>query len=126
MAQTAIDNISFPKRNTKFKLEDFFQTEVDEFHYGDFLFLSAKKIKTKSNDKLLDKVESYDEYGWVISTWSYTRKYFYKIFVCQFRPKGWGNAQKIKSLLAELNGCDDFAINNSIADFIDWMEFDSN
>ena len=126
MAQTAIDNISFPKRNTKFKLEDFFQTEVDEFHYGDFLFLSAKKVKVKSNDKLLDKIKIIDEYGWVISTWSYDRRYYFKIFVCQFNNIAYANEYHIRRSLAELNGCDEYAINNSIAEFLDWMEFDSN
>ncbi|MFY8160229.1 MAG: hypothetical protein ACOVNU_02785 [Candidatus Kapaibacteriota bacterium] len=123
MAQeTTSSNVTFPKRNTKFRLEDFFQTEVDEFYKGDFLFLSAKKVKTKSNDKLLDKLKFFDEYGWVISTWSYTRKYYYKIFVCQFKQKGWENEYRIRWSLAELNGCDDYSINTSIAEFLDWMQ----
>lgn len=120
--ETTISNVTFPKRNTKFRLEDFYQSKVDEFHNGDFLFLSAKKIKTKSNDKLLDKVKIIDEYGWVISTWSYNNKYYFKIFVCQFNNKGWENEFRIRRLLAELNGCDEYAINKSIAEFLDWMQ----
>lgn len=62
--------LGFPKRNTRFKLEDFFQVSVDDFHSGDFLFLSAKKVRTKSDERLLEEVDYFDEYGWVISTWS--------------------------------------------------------
>jgi hypothetical protein len=118
----ALGAVTFPKRNTRFKLDDFFQVKVDDFHSGEFLFLSAKKVKTKSDAKLLDEVESFDEYGWIISTWCYNFKYYYKIFVCQYRQKAWKNHYHIESMLAGLNGCDGYAVNNTIEEFTEWME----
>lgn len=115
--------ISFPKRNTRFKLEDFFQVQVDVFYSGEFLFLSAKKVRTKSDKELLDELESFDEYGWVISTWCYNYKCYHKIFVCQYRQKAWKNHYRIENMLAVLNGCDIYAGNNNINAFIEWMEF---
>ncbi len=120
-AKPILETFNFPKRNTRFKLEDFFQVEVDDFHSGYFLFLSAKKVKTRGSEKLLSEVESFDEYGWIISTWSYDYKFYYKIFVCQYRQKAWKNHYHIESLLAELNGCDGYSVNNSIEEFVEWM-----
>lgn len=114
--------VTFPKRNTKFKLQDFFQVEVDDFNNGNFLFLSAKKVKTKSNEKLREEVESFDEYGWLISTWCYDCKYYYKIFVCGYKPKAWKNNYHIRGLLSDLNAGDGYAVHDTIEDFIEWME----
>lgn len=122
IANAVLGAVTFPKRNTRFKLDDFFQVEVDDFHSGKFLFLSAKKVKTKSDEKLLDEVESFDEYGWVISTWCYDCKYYYKIFVCQYRQKAWKNHYHIESMLAGLNGCDGYAVNSPIEEFVEWMD----
>ena len=113
---------TFPKRNTRFKLEDFFQVEVDDFNNGYFLFLSAKKVKTKSDEKLMEDVESFDEYGWVISTWCYSCKYYYKIFVCNYKSKPWHNNYHIRSHLSAINGCDGFTATETIEEFISWMD----
>ena len=121
LSNTVLGAVAFPKRNTRFKLEDFFQVAVDDFHSGEFLFLSVKKVKTKSDEKLLDEVESFDEYGWVISTWCYDCKYYYKIFVCQYRQKPWKNHYHIEGMLANLNGCDSNS-NIPISDFVEWMD----
>jgi len=121
-AKPILGALTFPKRNTKFKLQDFFQVEVDDFHSGEFLFLSAKKVKTKHNEKLLQDVDSFDEYGWIISTWCYDCKYYYKIFICQYQQKDWKNNYHIESLLAELNGCDGYSVNDNITEFVQWMD----
>lgn len=113
---------SLPKRNTRFILDDFFQVSVDEFHRGTFLFLSAKKVKTKFNNKLLEDVESFDEYGWVISTYCYDYKSYHKIFVCEYKQKPWKNHYHIEALLSSLNCCHGYAVNNSIEEFFDWMK----
>ena len=112
----------FPKRNTRFELEDFFQIAVDDFHSGEFLFLSAKKVKTESNKNLIDLVESFDEYGWVISTWCYNLKCYLRIFVCEYKQKMWKNSFHIESILAQLNGCNGYAVNSSIEEFVEWMK----
>jgi hypothetical protein len=117
--------VLFPKRNTRFKLSDFFQTKVDDFEDGRFLFLSAKKVRTKTTKNLLGKIQSYDEYGWIISTYCYNAKYYYKIFVCDYRQKAWKNHYHIESELAAINGCDGYAVKNSIEEFIDWMDFEA-
>jgi hypothetical protein len=114
----------FPKRNTKFKVESFFQVSVDDFHDGEFLFLSAKKVNTKTDEKLLNEIESVDEYGWVISTWCYDCKYYYKIFVCEYKQRAWKNHYHIESKLASLNGCDGYSLNITIDEFIEWMEIE--
>jgi hypothetical protein len=112
----------FPKRNTRFKLEDFFQVEVDEFNHGNFLFLSAKKVKVILNDKLLEEIESIDEDGWVISTYCYDTKFHYKIFICDYKARAWRNNYNIRSLISLLNCCDGFSVHSPIQDFIEWME----
>ena len=117
-----LDAVTFPKRNTKFKLADFFQVEVDEFHQGVFLFLSAKKVKTTTDSKLFENIEFVDEYGWVISTYCYSSNYYYKIFICQYRAKPWHNNYHIRSYLAGINGCDGYTVVDTIEDFVDWME----
>jgi len=111
-----------PKRNTRFELEDFSQTAVDDFQDGEFLFLSAKKVKTESNEELIDLVESFDEYGWIISTWCYTDKCYLRIFVCEYKQKMWRNHYQIEEILAQLNRCNGYAVNNTIEEFVEWMK----
>ena len=48
VAKPMLGAVTFPKRNTRFRLEDFFQVEVDDFHSGEFLFLRAKQTKTRN------------------------------------------------------------------------------
>ena len=42
--ETKEDKKDFPKRYTKYTMEDYFQTDVDDFDSGSFLFLSAKEV----------------------------------------------------------------------------------
>ena len=84
--------------------------------------MSAKKVKTESNKKLIDLVESFDEYGWTISTWCYTDKCYLRIFVCEYKQKMWKNSYHIESILAQLNGCNGYAVNNTIEEFVEWMK----
>jgi len=114
--------LEFPKRNTIFKLEDFFQVDVDDFHRGTFLFLSVKQVKTKSDEKLLEYIDGFDEYGWIISTYNYDLKCYYKIFVCKYTQKAWKNHYRIEGMLSGLNGCNGSAGNITIKEFIEWME----
>ena len=97
-------------------------TAVDDFQDGEFLFLSAKKVKTESDEELIDLVESFDEYGWIISTWCYTDKCYLRIFVCEHTEKMWKNSYQIRLILAKLNGCSGYAINDSIEGFVEWMK----
>lgn len=112
---------TLPKRNTKFKLEDYFQIDVDDFHNGNFLFLSAQKVKTKINEDLTNRIESYDEYGWIISTYCYDYSIYHKIFICEHKLNPWQNHYHAEMELACANNCDGYAVNNSLSDFIEWM-----
>ena len=57
-----------------------------------------------------------------VRTWCYDCKYYYKIFVCQYRQKAWKNHYHIESMLAGLNGCDGYAVNSTIEEFAEWVE----
>jgi hypothetical protein len=114
--------VTFPNRNTKFSLEDFYQVEVDDFRHGHFLFLSATKVKIRTDAVLFQDVESVDEYGWIVSTYSYTVHYYEKILLCNFKAIPWHNHYKIRGRLASLNGCDGYAIENTTEEFIEWMK----
>jgi len=114
------NKLEFPKRNTKFRLSDYYQTDVDEFHDGDFLFLSAKITEVKSTPKLWEMIESHNELGWIVSTYSYTNKSYEKIFICGHKPKPWKNHYHIQAELAEANGCYGYSINDNIQGFMDW------
>lgn len=113
---------NLPKRFDRFILSDFFQTEVDEFHDGHFLFLSAKEVKLKINEKLSEMIDYNSEKGFIISTYCYSTKQYHKIFVFDCKQKGWQNNYDIRCLLATLNGCDENAVQSDIKDFIEWME----
>lgn len=113
---------NFPKKNTRFKLQDFFQTEVDEFHDGEFLFLSAKEKYVKTDRYLQDKTKNVDNKGWVISTYCYTNKSYHKILVCKYKPMPWENHYHIETQLAGVNGCDGYSVNDTIEEFISWMK----
>lgn len=119
-AEQILEGKTWPKRNTKFTLEDFFQTDVDEFHSGDFLFLSAKDIELKTSDKLFEMVESVDERGWIISTYCYTTKAYTKILLFGCRAKAWQNGYHIRYEIAFINNAD-YAFKEDCNDFIDWM-----
>ena len=100
-----INGIDFPPRNTKFKLEDFFQTDVDDFEDGYFKFISADIIKVKTNKRTWEDCELVDKYGWKIKTYCYTAKYYYSILICSYSPKPWHNGYTIKRNLAFKDIC---------------------
>ncbi len=107
-------------------MDDFFQTEVDEFHNGLFLFLSAKEVNIKVDRDVLEKIENYESKGWIVSTYCYTAKLYYKILVCDYQPKPWQNHYHIEAVLSESNGCYGYAIKSSIEEFIEWMQITDN
>jgi len=122
-ANIVLCDVVFPKRNTRFRLSDFFQIDVDDFHSGNFLFLSAKKVKTNTDSDLMNDIHSCDEFGWVISTYCYDYKMFYKIFICEYLQMAWKNHYHIEVSLSALNKCDGYSANNTIHDFVEWMDF---
>ena len=112
---------NLPKRFEKFVLDDFFQLDVDEFENGYFLFLSVKKVKPKLNEKVTKMIDRIDDTGFIISTYCYCWKSYYKIFVCDYMQKPWQNEFHIRDMLATLNGCHGFAVQSDMVDFTDWM-----
>jgi len=116
--------LEFPKRNTKFKLESFFQLDVDEFEHGYFLFLSAKQVYIKTNKYLLEKTKNVDNKGYIISTYCYNNKSYHKILICEYKQMPWENHYHIESHLAGANGCDCFAVNETIEEFLTWIEIE--
>ena len=117
------DIIIFPKHNTRFKLDDFFQVEVDSFHSGEFLFLSAKKVKTIISDSIINDIKTFDEYGWIINTYCYNFKSYFKIFVCPYDTNGYVNNYEIRAIFAMENDCDGYSVNSPIEEFLEWMDF---
>lgn len=114
--------LEFPKKNTKFRIESFFQLDVDEFEDGNFLFLSAKEVYIKTDKYIKDKTKNVDNKGWIISTYCYTNKWYHKILVCEYKQMPWENHYHIESALAGVNGCDCFAVNETIEEFLTWIE----
>lgn len=117
------NKLEFPKKNTRFKIESFFQLDVDEFEHGIFLFLSAKEVYIETNKYLKDKTKNIDNKGHIISTYNYTNKSYHKILICEFTSMPWENHYHIESNLANANGCDGYSVNESIEQFLTWMDF---
>ena len=117
-----LGRVQFPARNTKFKLEDFFQTDVDDFKDGYFMFISADIVKIKRNKHIWKDCESVDKYGWVIKTYSYTYKRYWNILICNYKPIPWHNHYHIEGNIASANGCDGYCLTGDINDFIEWMD----
>lgn len=114
--------IEFPNRNTKFLLRDFFQTDVDDFHDGKFLFIAAKEINVEKNTYLIDKTKWIANKGWVISVYCYTDSNYIKILVCDYESMPWENHYRIEDNLCVANKCDDYG-TSKIEDFLEWMEY---
>lgn len=110
--------MDFPKKYTKFRIEDFFQTDVDEFYSGDFMFLSYKKIAIRGSKFILDNVKNWDEYGHVISVYSYTNKRYFKILVMEYNQKAWKNHYHIEMEFAQQNNAEYF-FHSSIEEFLE-------
>lgn len=111
--------LDFPAKYDKFSLSDFFQTDVDEFHSGDFILLSIKQVKMKGNEKLSEMVESLADMGWMASTYCYTHSRYLKILVGEYVPKPWKNHYHIEGNIASENGADHF-IHGTIEGFKEW------
>lgn len=118
------NKLQFPKKNEKFKIENFFQLEVDEFEDGKFLFISAKEVYIKTNKYLQDKTESVNNKGYIVSTYCYNNKSYHKILVCKYKSMPWENHYHIESQLASANRCDCFAINETIEEFLSWIDYE--
>lgn len=114
----------FPARNTKFKIGDFFQVEVDDFIDGDFLFISADIIKIKRNKHIWEDCEAVDKYGWKIKTYCYTYKRYWDILICNYKSKPWHNHYHIEGNIAAANRCDGYCLTGDVQDFIEWMQFE--
>lgn len=119
-----LGTIQFPKRNTRFTIEDFFQIEVDNFRDGIFMFISADIVKIKWNKHLTENCDSIDKYGWKIQTYCYTYKMYYNILICNYKQKPWKNHYNIESNIAHANKCDGFSVEGDINDFIEWMKIE--
>lgn len=118
-----LGTVNFPARNTKFRLEDFFQTDVDDFRSGDFMFISADIVKIKCNKHIWKDCEAVDKFGWVIKTYCYTYKTYWNILICNYKSKPWHNHYHIEGNIASSNGCHGYCLTGDIKDFIEWMEF---
>ena len=110
-----------PKKNQRFRIEDFFQTEVDAFEHGDFLMKSIKKAVTRISPEMAKDIESIDTYHYVISTYCYTYKRHWKIIVCNLKSRPWHNSYHCRDATASANGGDGYCHAAPINDFIDWV-----
>ena len=41
---------------------------------------------------------------------------------CEYKQKMWENHYQIEFILADLNRCNGYAVNNSIEEFVEWMK----
>lgn len=116
--------IVFPKRNTRFEMEDFFQLDVDDFTTGIFLFLSAKEVDIITDKELLEDVEWVSEKGIIVSTYCYTYSSYMKFLIVDFRVKPWHNTYTVRRAFTRTMGIDWMAFHGSKEDFIEWMKID--
>lgn len=110
----------FPHRKTDILLQDFFQTDVDDFTSGKFQFLSVKKVKVKTNKELDKLVVSTATYGYLVKTFCYNNNFYYNIFVCEYKPKPWMNNYHIRGYLSSCNNGDGYSVHDSIEEFGEW------
>lgn len=111
----------FPKRYTRFILQDFHQIDVDDFYDGDFMFSSAKEIKVKTNDDVNADVISVEEIGWIVKVYDYNNHYYVKILICDYTSKPWHNNYVIKGKLCRANDCDYWG-DYTLEGFLEWIE----
>ncbi len=117
--QQAID---FPKRYTRYNMEDYFQVDVDDFFTGKFLFLSAREVDIIVDDKILEDVETVDKKGVLVSTYCYTYKRYMKFLIVNYKAKPWHNNYTIRRGFTRTMQIDDMAFHGTKEDYIRWME----
>lgn len=122
MEKDMTETLVFPKRYTMYTMEDFFQTDVDDFDSGSFLFLSAKEVAIKTDEKLLSDVEWVAEKGTIVSTYCYTYKCYMKFLIVDYKAKPWHNDYTIRRGFTRTMNIDDMAFHGSTNDFIEWMK----
>lgn len=113
----------FPKRNTKFIMEDFFQTDVDDFETGVFMFISEKQVKIIVDDKLMEDCEWVAETGTIVSVYCFNYKRYMKLLCVEFRAKPYHNSYTIRRGFIRTHAIDDMAFQGTREDFIEWMRF---
>lgn len=118
--------LTFPKRYTRYTMEDYFQLDVDDFCSGDFLFLSAKEVDIIVDDKLMEDIEEYDKKGTIVSTYCYTYKCYMRFLIVNYKAKPWHNNYTIRRGFTRTMSISDMAFHGTKQDYIEWMKITPN
>jgi hypothetical protein len=103
-------------------MEDYFQTDVDDFDSGSFLFLSAKEVDIIVDDKLMEDIGEVDKKGIIVSTYCYTYSRYMKFLIINYKAKPWHNNYTIKRGFTRTMNIDDMAFQGTKDDYIEWMK----
>jgi hypothetical protein len=119
---TPQDNVvGFPKKFTRYLMEDYFQTEVDDFDTGRFLFLSAKEVDIVTDDVIFENTEQVDEKGIIVSAYCYNYKRYMKMLIVNYKLKPWHNNFTVRRRFVGTMPIDDIAFHGTKEDYIEWM-----